>query len=204
MIGFIRVGLFTCLGIVGITAGIGCDAPIENAGCVASDAEVVELDEDLGGYTVESMARSRSGRGVLTDTEGVEVGFSIETVALGPAVATRGVDCTDRASFETPVEVTLRSDDGRVDIVLDGELTFDVVAGAAFLHVDDLDAVPSCAVLDLPAELGATSTLLGTAFDLQGVDGRGSISWRLTGPSSTMIVGELALPYAISADASGP
>jgi hypothetical protein len=167
--------------------------PGENPACVGVD-EIVEIDDDLGGYTVADHASARSGTASARVGDAGPIEFEIETTAFGRVVASRGWDCSDRASYETDVEVVLRGHD--FEIVLDGNLSFDLFS-APLLEVRDLSIARFADPFGLEAMVGATDTVVGVHFDLQGVDGLGSISLRLS-DGRTIPAATLDLPWSVA------
>lgn len=168
----------------------GCDTT--NAMCVA-EHDVVETDEDLGGFTVEQHAAQRTASFPLVDADGVTTMLELRTVALGPVDVEREIDCTDAVSYTTGVELSLRSADGRIELDLEGLLVFDgVFGGGLSLEVDRVSMAQATAGVALPMRVGATDTVVGVDFELSGYDGSGEIVWVLangsTAPAATLEV----------------
>jgi hypothetical protein len=178
--------------------GLGC-SPWEPANpgvghlCVGQE-EVLELDQDLGGYTVESHAAARSGD-ALVESDGF-VELRITTTALGPVQGLRGWDCSDRVSYDTPVEVHLRTDDGRIDLVLDGTLDT-MLGGSPHLDVQDVPIEAVEGLLGLEQTVGATDRVVAVRFDLAGQGGIGSIEWVLAAQGRTIHAATLHLPWNV-------
>ena len=165
---------------------------------------MVELDEDLGDFTVEDRARARSGRGQIIEPDGNAIGLTIETTAIGPAFAQRWVNCAGPVSMTTPVEVALRTDDGRIDIVVPGELSAERDE-PMLLEVPDVALAELEGVLGVPVpSTGASDEVTGIGLDLVGIDGQGSIWWTAVDPVRTLPLADLELPYAVSELDFGP
>ncbi|HET6583561.1 MAG TPA: hypothetical protein VFG69_08935, partial [Nannocystaceae bacterium] len=149
------------------------------------------------------LARGRSGEGRLVDADGNAMAFTIETTAIGPAVAQGWANCAGDVAVDTPVEVAIRSADGRIDIVVDGTLATEISGGPAVLDVPALGLTDATGVLPM-ADVGATGEATGLGIDVVGIDGRGSMWWIATGPAPKVPFAELELPYAVSELDFGP
>jgi hypothetical protein len=182
----------------------GCgQAQTESPACGDTGPRPVELDEDLGGFTIESLARDRSGRGTLTEPDRPSIAFTIETTAIGPATATRLVGCGgETLEVESAAEIRLQSDDGRIDLTFEGTLHRELDSGT------ELDA-PTIALADLdpdaqvPVSPALADQRTGLGFDLSGFDGRGRLWWHLSGLAPEVTIADLELPYALDEDDFG-
>jgi hypothetical protein len=159
--------------------------------CYGAKSEA-EVDEDLGGFSAELHAAQRTASFPMIDANGVATTLTMETTAVGVVVVERGADCSDNVMYATEAEVSLRSADGRVDLELDGELSYDGVWGYGL--VLDVDPVDVDAVAGLPVNYGATDVAVGIGFELNGYDGSGEIVW-LLGYGRTMEAATLELPW---------
>lgn len=179
--------------LLAATFAAACDTTMPM--CV-SEHEVVEIDEDLGGFSAESHAAQRTASFPLVDAEGTTTMLELTTVAIGPVAVEREIDCTEAVSYETQVELSLRSADGRVAIDLEAELVFDgVFGGGLSLNVGRVSMAQANGAVDLPVRVGATDTIIGVDFELSGYDGSGEIVWVLSN-GSTVTAATLDVPWS--------
>jgi len=188
------------LGVV--LLGVACGTTT-NPACVEDDEESVDLDEDLGGYSIASLANRRSGRAQMIEPDGTSMGLAIETVPSGDAVRQAWLNCDGNLYAATHVQVSLHSDDHRIEVVLDGELSSEL-DGPGLLELPDVAFADLQGIFAVPMPEVATSTVTGVRFDLAGIDGKGTIAWTSTGPAPLLPIADLTLPYAVSEDDFGP
>ncbi|MBX7078244.1 MAG: hypothetical protein K1X88_03585 [Nannocystaceae bacterium] len=172
--------------VLGIVLVAGC-TEMRNPQCIEAEVEL-GADDDLGGVTMRALAAERSTRTVLVDGEGETSHLDITTEVVGPVDGWVDAECGDAEGYASAVIVTLRSDDGRIDLALPGRLILeraDLADSAHALQAVRLELERSRFVeldgtLALSRFVGTTSTWAAVEFDLSGRDGMGTIDWITT------------------------